>query len=214
MNFSLFNRRDSEPTADAPKNETSPDSVRLIVGLGNPGSEYQNTRHNVGFLVLDRLAEMAGIQIGKKAFKGLTGEGRLENRKAALLKPQTYMNLSGQSVREAMRFYRMAPEDILVICDDVNLPVGRLRLRPEGSHGGQNGLKSVIAEIGTDAFPRLRVGVGRPEGEKGLIGHVLGKWGPDELPVVREQTERATDAIRFILSEGIDAAMNRFNAKS
>jgi PTH1 family peptidyl-tRNA hydrolase len=212
MRFGFGNR----PAPSTPERETesSPSAPWLLVGLGNPGAEYRNTRHNVGFLVLDRLSEEWGIPIARKAFRSLVGEGRHNGKKVVLIQPQTYMNLSGQAVREAARFHRAPPEKILVICDDVNLPLGRLRLRGDGSHGGQNGLKSVIADLGTDAFPRLRVGVGLPEGNGGLIDHVLGKWGKDEVPVVRQQVERAAEAVRCVLDEGLDPAMNRFNAKT
>ena len=187
--------------------------MKIVAGLGNPGAEYRNTRHNVGFLVIDRLATELGVSVGKRKFRSLIGDGKHEGEGVLLMKPQTYMNLSGGAIREAVRFHGLAPSDVLVICDDVNLPLGRLRLRPDGSHGGQNGLKSIIADLGTDAFPRLRVGVGRPEGNAGLKDYVLGKWERDEIPIMQEQVGRAAEAALCFLHEGIEAVMNRYNAK-
>lgn len=188
--------------------------MKMIVGLGNPGAEYRNTRHNVGFDVIDRLAEEWRIKTGTRRFKSLIGEGRFEGDSILLMKPQTYMNLSGGAVRDAVRFHRLPLSDLLVISDDVNLELGRLRIRAEGSHGGQNGLRNIIAELGTDAFPRLRIGVGHPGGERGLVDHVLGKWARDEIPIIREQIERAAEAVACILREGLEPAMNRYNAKA
>lgn len=186
--------------------------MKIVVGLGNPGAEYQNTRHNIGFLVVDRLAEELKIRIGRRAFKSLVGEGQYDGEAVLLVKPQTYMNLSGAAVRDALRFYRLSSSDLLVIYDDVNLELGRLRLRTSGSAGGHNGMKSIIAEVGEE-FPRLRVGVGHPGGSDGLIDHVLGKWEREEIPIVRDQVEKAAEAALHALREGIEPAMNRYNAK-
>ncbi len=186
--------------------------TRVVVGLGNPGAEYRNTRHNVGFMVMERLADTLKVGIATSKFHSLIGQGTLEGHGVLLVKPLTYMNLSGQAVRDALRFHSLAPADLLVIADDVNLPLGRLRLRPDGSAGGHNGLKSIIADLGAEAFPRLRIGVGAPNGAP-LRDYVLGKWERDELPIVHEQVDRAAEAVACALTEGVEAAMNRYNVK-
>lgn len=181
------------------------------MGLGNPGAEYKHTRHNVGFLALDKIAERLHADVKEKKFQSLIARAEHEGRSLLLMKPQTYMNNSGDAVGAALRFHHLSPADVLVICDDVNLPLGKLRIRPGGSYGGQNGLKSIIAALGTDEFPRLRIGVGRPEGGDGLRDYVLGKWERDEIPLIREQVDRAADAAFFVVGEGVQTAMNRFN---
>ena len=142
----------------------------LIVGLGNPGREYNNTRHNIGFDAIDVIADKYNIEVSRIKFKGVYGEGIVNGEKVILLKPTTYMNLSGESVREVMDFYKLSEEDILIIYDDVSLDVGRIRIREKGSAGGHNGIKSIIANIGTDVFSRIKVGVGKPQGD--LVKHV------------------------------------------
>ena len=179
---------------------------RLIVGLGNPGGEYAETRHNVGFMVLDRLAARAGAAFrAEKKWQAIvapTGNGWL-------CKPQTYMNLSGESVSALGHFYKIEPSQVLVVLDDLALPLGRLRLREKGSAGGHNGLQSVITHLGTNEVPRLRIGIGAAAGE--ATGHVLGRFSPDERPVLDEALNRAADAIEFAQSHDFPAAMNRYN---
>ena len=180
---------------------------RLIVGLGNPGGEYAETRHNVGFMVLDRLAarERATFKAEKKwqAVVAPTSYGWL-------CKPQTYMNLSGESVSALRHFYKIEPSQVLVVLDDLALPLGRLRLREKGSAGGQNGLKSVIQHLGTNEVPRLRIGIGSAQGDT-ATGHVLGRFSPAERPVLETALDDAAEAIEFAQSHGFPAAMNRYN---
>ncbi|MBR0576404.1 aminoacyl-tRNA hydrolase [Proteiniclasticum sp. BAD-10] len=181
----------------------------LIAGLGNPGKDYAQTRHNAGFMVVDRLAEAWGISLDKKKFKGLVGEGRIGSHRVILLKPQTYMNLSGESLVEAANFYKIPPENILVIFDDVSLDVGKLRIRKKGSAGGHNGIKSAIALLGTEDFPRVKVGVGAPSHD--LVRHVLGKFAPEEMPLLEQTLEAAKNAVHSILHNGIDSAISEYN---
>jgi PTH1 family peptidyl-tRNA hydrolase len=185
----------------------------LIVGLGNPGGEYHNTRHNVGFRVVDLLAERHRIDARKGEKRALVGYGRIEDTAVVLAKPQTFMNLSGESIAPLMRMLGLTPADVIVVTDDMDLPVGRLRLRREGSAGGHNGLKSLIQHLQTTEFPRVRIGVGRPK-EAGTIDHVLGKFEREEIGPVQEAVQRAADAVEVILAEGLDLAMSRFNPKA
>jgi PTH1 family peptidyl-tRNA hydrolase len=182
-------------------------SIRLIAGLGNPGREYENTRHNAGFMILDRLAVKLGANFSsERKFEGhLARAGSL-----FLLKPQTYMNLSGRSVAAVCQFYRIEPAEVLVVYDDVALPEGRLRLRANGSAGGHNGMRSIIACLGTDQFPRLRFGVGASEG-KGLVGHVLGAFDPGGREALDKSLENAAEAASICALRGLAAAMNHFN---
>ena len=186
---------------------------RLIVGLGNPGNSDQDTRHNIGFMVMDVLATRLGT-----AFQV---EKRWESHVAKfaggfLVKPQTYMNLSGRAVGSVGRFYKITPQETLVVFDDVDLPLGRLRLRASGSAAGHNGLKSLISTLGTDQFPRVKVGIGtdsgRPAGDR-LVGHVLGKFSEEEKAAVAQAVDRAADAVMGALKSGLGAAMNFFNRK-
>lgn len=181
----------------------------LIVGLGNPGREYQYTRHNVGFMVLDLLADKLATDINKVKFKGLLGQTNFDNKKLFLLKPQTYMNLSGQSVVDAVNFYKIPTENIIVIYDDMDLPVGRLRIRPEGSSGGHRGMESIIYQLSTDKFPRIRVGIGRPEGD--TVNHVLGKFSEHETEKMKAVLMAACEAALTIVKSGVNEAMNKFN---
>ncbi len=183
----------------------------LIVGLGNPGTAYRNTRHNVGFLVLDQLAERAGLDFSKEKFKGLWTEGRLAGQKVALLKPLTYMNKSGESVAQAARNRVNKPEDLLVIYDEAELPLGRLRLRKSGSAGTHNGMKSVVERLGTRDVHRIRMGVGGAPPGRDLADHVLGSFTPDERPAVDSMVGKTVDAVLCVLEHGMDTAMNRFN---
>ena len=183
--------------------------IRIIVGLGNPGRDYAETRHNVGFMVLDRLARRFGAEWKlDKARKGelAAGPGVL------LIKPQTFMNCSGECVGPIMRYYKFEPAQVLVIYDDISFPVGTMRLRAGGSAGGHNGMKSLIAHLGGEKFPRLRVGIGAP-GQKEMVGHVLGKFAPDERPLLEESLTRAEAATVLMLQEGFQAAANKFNVK-
>lgn len=183
-------------------------SIRLIAGLGNPGREYENTRHNAGFMILDRFAAKLGVSF--------SNERKLEGHLARsgslfLLKPQTYMNLSGRSVAAVCQFYRVAPAEVLVVYDDVAIPEGRLRLRAHGSAGGHNGMRSMIACLGTDQFPRLRFGVGASDGGKGLVGHVLGAFDPAGKEALDKSLENAVEAVSMCALRGLAAAMNHFN---
>lgn len=181
-----------------------------IVGLGNPDKEYDKTRHNVGFDVIDELASDLGIEVKTKRHRALCGIGTIGGEKVILVKPQTYMNLSGESVRQVMDFYKLNPEkDIVVISDDINLTIGKLRIRAQGSAGGHNGLKNIIAHTNTQKFIRVRVGVGANEGN--LINHVLGKFSKGERPLVEESIRDAAEAIKMIVSQDVNAAMNKYN---
>ena len=184
----------------------------LVVGLGNPGEQYENTRHNVGFRVADELAERADIPIQRLRFRALTNTTELGGEKVLLLKPVTYMNLSGEAVGEAARFYKVPPERVLVVSDDVSLPVGKLRLRRGGSAGGHNGLKSIIQRLGTDQFPRIKVGVGeKPHPDYDMADWVLGKFAGEDQRTIDEAVKRAADAVECYIRDGADRAMNRFN---
>ena len=181
----------------------------LIVGLGNPGSQYEDTRHNIGFKVLDNIAQEYNIDINRQKFKGMYGEGFINGEKVILLKPSTYMNLSGESVKEVLDFYKLSNEDILVIYDDISLDVGRLRIREKGSAGGHNGIKNIIAHLGTDVFPRIKVGVGQPDVD--LVNYVLGKFSKEEMDVLSESIEASTKAVKEIISNDVKSAMNIYN---
>lgn len=181
----------------------------LIVGLGNPEEKYNNTRHNIGFEAVDYIADKYNIDINRKKFKGVYGEGFIGNEKVILMKPTTYMNLSGECIREVIDFYKLSNEDILVIYDDISLDVGRIRIRPKGSAGGHNGIKSIISHLGTDEFSRIKIGVGQPKGD--LVNHVLGKFSKEENEVLEESLEAAKLATETIIKEDTQAGMNKFN---
>ena len=188
--------------------------MKLIAGLGNPGSKYAGTRHNAGFRALNHLAEKYGIQVGENRFNGLIGRGVIEGEKVILVKPLTFMNNSGQCVRAAADYYRIAPEDIIIIYDDISLAPGQLRIRKNGSAGGHNGVKSLIAHLGGQDFARIRVGVGeKPEGWD-LADYVLGVPSGAEKVSVDEGIEKAAEAAAYILKEGMDQAMNRYNRRT
>lgn len=185
----------------------------LIVGLGNPGREYERTRHNTGFRAIDLLAQTLGCKIDKAKFQGLYGQTVYNGTKLFLLKPQTYMNLSGESVGEAARFYKVPADHVLVISDDVSLAAGRLRIRKSGSAGGHNGLKNIIQHLGTDGFPRIKVGVGMPEHpDHEMVNWVVGKPQGEEAKLLRATLDRAAEAALCLIEQGADTAMNRFNS--
>ncbi len=181
----------------------------LIVGLGNPGKQYEHTRHNVGFDCIDFISSRYNIPVNRTKFKGMYGEGFVENEKVILLKPLTYMNLSGESVKEIMDFYKINSENIIVIYDDVSLDVGRIRIRNKGSAGGHNGIKNIIYNLNTDVFPRIKVGVGQPTEE--LVSFVLGKFSKDERENLNKIIQISSDAVEAIVKDGINEAMNRYN---
>ncbi|MBC5624205.1 aminoacyl-tRNA hydrolase [Clostridium sp. NSJ-49] len=181
----------------------------LIVGLGNPGKEYEGTRHNIGFEAVDYIADKYNIELNRIKFKGIFGEGMINGKKVILLKPTTYMNLSGESIREVVNFYKISNEEIIVIYDDISLEVGRLRIREKGSHGGHNGIKSIIANLSSDVFPRVKIGVGGPKGD--LVSHVLGKFSNSEIEILRESIMATSEAVTTILSKDTKEAMNKFN---
>ncbi|MCU0552324.1 MAG: aminoacyl-tRNA hydrolase [Leptolyngbya sp. Prado105] len=189
---------------------------QLIVGLGNPGTKYENTRHNVGFLAIDRLAKLWQIGLSEnKKFQGWFGEGRSPAGKIRLLKPTTYMNNSGQAIRAVVDWYKIAPEAVMVIYDDMDLPVGRLRLRLSGSAGGQNGMKSAIAHLGTQQFPRLRIGIGSAKStEKDAVSHVLGTFAPNEKSAIDEVLNLTVSAVELSLKQGVEKAMSLYNNQS
>lgn len=183
----------------------------IIVGLGNPTKDYVGTRHNVGFAVIDKLADEYNISMDIKKHKAICGKGMIAGHKVILVKPQTYMNLSGESVREVIDFYKVTAEDILIIYDDISLDVGKLRLRPKGSAGGHNGIKSIIAHLGTDSFNRIKFGVGdKPKGYD-LADWVLGRFPKDQQNAVDAVIQEACKAVETILSDGIEAGMNKYN---
>lgn len=183
----------------------------IIAGLGNPGSKYENTRHNMGFNAIDAMASEFGIDVNRAKFKGLIGEGRIGSEKVILLKPQTYMNLSGQSVREIMNFYKIPEENLIVIYDDFDLPIGSIRVRKSGGPGTHNGMKSVVQELGSRKFPRVRVGIGSSDGS--TIQFVIGKVGKDEQQILNEAAEAAASAAADIIRIGIENAMNIHNTR-
>ena len=184
----------------------------LIVGLGNPGQKYEHTRHNMGFLTVDLLAEQLNVKLNKVKFKSAYNIVRFGGQKCLVMKPQTYMNLSGEAVREAVQFYKIPADHVLVIYDDVSLPVGKLRVRPTGSAGGHNGIKNIIAHLGTQEFPRIKIGTGAPSGGGAeMIDWVIGKPQGEEAKTLRAALDRAADAALSVIDEGPDRAMNRFN---
>ncbi|SHJ98645.1 aminoacyl-tRNA hydrolase [Tepidibacter formicigenes] len=183
----------------------------VIVGLGNPGRQYENTRHNVGFDVIDILSKNNNIEVKKIKHKALIGEGRIGNEKVILVKPQTYMNLSGQSVLDIYKYYKVNPENIIVIYDDIDLNVGRIRIRKKGSAGTHNGMRSIIYNLQFDNFPRIRIGVSKPEKGQDLASFVLSKFKKEEIEPLNETLNRAASAIEAIIKEGIDLSMNKYN---
>lgn len=185
--------------------------MKIVVGLGNPGSRYAGTRHNVGFAVIDALARAPQTSAFRERFDSLIAERHLQGQTLLLVKPQTFMNLSGRAVRALLDFYKLPPDQLLVVCDDIHLPLGKLRLRPGGSHGGHNGLRDIQQHLGTETYPRLRIGVGEPQPGQ-AVDYVLGRFSAGELPVVEQALDRAAAAVECWAASGLQTAMNRFNA--
>ena len=184
----------------------------LIVGLGNPGAKYEHTRHNMGFLTVDLLSEKTGVKLNKVKFKAAYNIMNFADCRCLVMKPQTYMNLSGEAVREAVQFYKIPADHVLVIYDDISLPVGKLRVRPTGSAGGHNGIKNIIAHLGTQDFPRVKIGVGAPEGaDKDMVDWVIGAPSQADRKILMESLEKAVQAAECIIEHGCQKAMNQFN---
>ncbi len=190
---------------------------RLIVGLGNPGPPYAHNRHNVGYWCINRLSRLHGVELKARRLASI-GEGEIASQRVLLLKPRTFVNHSGQAVQAALRNLHLSPQAVLVVCDDLDLPPGKLRLRPSGGHGGHNGLKSIVAALGTLDFPRLRIGIGRPQvgGQPVWDRDIIALWvlsdpPPQEAMLLQEATARAAEAVEFLLKHGLEAAANRYN---
>lgn len=186
--------------------------MKLIVGLGNPGNKYQETRHNVGFEVVARLARQYGTGAGRAKFQGEILEASVRGQRVLLLTPLTYMNESGASVLAARDFYKIEIADLLIVCDDFNLPLGKLRMRSKGSAGGQKGLEDIVRRLGTDEIPRLRIGIGTPPEGRDVPGYVLSRFAKGEQPIMRETLDRAATAATDWVASGMAAAMNEHNA--
>ncbi|MGO0058523.1 aminoacyl-tRNA hydrolase [Brevibacillus fluminis] len=186
--------------------------MKVIIGLGNPGKKYEDTRHNVGFMAIDKISEQWGIPVAQEKFRALVGEGRIEGERVLLVKPLTYMNLSGESVAEIMKFYKLVPDDILVIYDDLDLPVGQLRLREKGSAGGHNGIKSLIAHLGTQEFKRAKIGISRPLPGRSVSDYVLSEFSKSEQPLIAEAVELSAKASVMWLKESFVKVMNHIHS--
>ncbi len=195
------------------KRNTATGSVsHIIVGLGNPGDKYANTRHNAGFLAIDRLADKLKVKINKIKFKATTAEATIGDKKVLLMKPQTFMNLSGEAVIEAVNFYKVEPQNVIVLCDDISLAVGKIRTRAKGSHGGQNGLRNIIALLGSDEFPRVKIGIGgKPHPDYDLADWVLSAFVKDEEADMIKAFDNANGAAQEIVTGSVQSAMNKFN---
>ena len=186
----------------------------IIAGLGNPGKEYENTRHNIGYMTIDYFAEKYGISFTDRKFHALMGKGVVEGQKVILIKPLTYMNLSGEAVREACDYFKIDPEEeLIVLYDDISLPVGQLRIRPKGSAGGHNGIKNIIAHLGTEIFKRIKIGVGEKPNRMDLADYVLGHFAKEEMELEKEACKKASEAILLMMEDKTEEAMNRFNRK-
>ncbi len=184
----------------------------LIVGLGNPGKEYEITRHNAGFLLMDMLSDRLGAKINKIKFKAVVGEANIAGKRCLLMKPQTFMNSSGEAVKEACTFYKIPPENVIVAFDDISLPCGGLRIRRKGSAGGHNGIKSIIRHLGSENFPRLKLGVGeKPHPDYDLADYVLSNFAKSEIPQMKQAMEKACDALEYLVQGNIDEAMSKFS---
>lgn len=204
--FELFKKISSENTASR-----EPIS-HIVVGLGNPGAQYLHTRHNAGFLAIDCICKKYGATVNKSAHKGLVGEAVIAGKRVILVKPQTFMNLSGECVRAVLDFYKISPDNLIIIYDDISLPVGRLRVRRDGSAGGHNGIKSILEHLGTKTFPRIKIGVGeKPHPDYDMADWVLSSFKGDDAKAIDEATEKAADAVKTIVLKGVDKAMNLYN---
>ncbi|NLM50942.1 MAG: aminoacyl-tRNA hydrolase [Clostridiaceae bacterium] len=181
----------------------------LVAGLGNPGKDYANTRHNVGFMAVDLFSIKNGIKVNKIKHKALIGEGMIEGKKVILAKPQTFMNLSGESIREIVEYYKIPIENLIVIYDDIDLPTGRIRIRKKGSAGTHNGMRNIIYHLQDENFPRIRIGVGKPSGD--LVDYVLGEFSKEEGAIIQSALKNVVDAVEVIISQGIESAMNKYN---
>lgn len=210
--FDIFAKLEQERAAKA---ASATPIEWMIVGLGNPGTKYENTRHNCGFRALDAYCKKTGLRIDRMKFKALVGEGQLAGKRVLFMKPQTFMNLSGEAVRDAANFYKIPPEQIIVIVDDIAQDVGRIRVRGKGSAGGQNGLKSIIYQLNSDNFPRVRMGVGaKPHPDYDLADWVLSKFQDDEIEKIDSAAERAMLAVEEIIKSGTQAAAQLYNGKA
>ena len=203
--FDLFKKIESERSAPVGKPEW------IVVGLGNPGKQYELTRHNAGFIALDTLSGKKSVRVSDVKFKALSGRGELAGKNVLFLKPQTFMNLSGEAVAEAAAFYKIPMEKVIVIYDDVSLPVGKLRIREKGSAGGHNGIKNIIERTGTDVFPRIKVGVGAPPASGELVNWVLGSFTEEDKKLLIPSIDRACDAVEELIGKGYASACAKFN---
>jgi PTH1 family peptidyl-tRNA hydrolase len=215
-----FRRLNARESAEAPADDTANGRpLQLVVGLGNPGNAYARHRHNVGYWTVNRLARRLGIEFTRRSGLVELGEGEIDGRRIVLAKPRTMMNLSGKAVQQALKVYGLKPEQMVVVYDELDLPTGRVRLRPRGSHGGHNGMRSIVSAIGSQDFPRVRIGIGRPQlnGEptwepEHVASWVLAPPGPSDRALLEGAADRAADAIEVMLREGMDPAMQRFNS--
>ena len=205
--FELFKKiSKSEPQSTVP-------ITHIVVGLGNPGLKYANTRHNAGFMAMDYISEKLGVKVDRSKFQALVGEATVAGKRVLLMKPQTFMNNSGEAVKQAAAFYKIPPERIIVVFDDISLPCGKLRIRRKGSAGGHNGIKSIIYHLNSDNFPRVKLGVGeKPHPDYDLADWVLSNFKKDEIPALREAAEKACDAVELIAKGDTDRAMSSFNS--
>ena len=195
-----------------PRHSEEPDrSMKVIVGLGNPGDRYRNTRHNVGFMCVDLLARRWNIDLKERRAKAILGRGRFQEREVVLAKPRTFMNRSGDAISYLVARFGVKPSDIVVIYDEMDLPLGKIRIRPGGSPAGHNGIRSIIGELRTQEFPRVRVGIGHPESQGGQVSHVLNRFQDEEATEISQVIQRVAEAVGCMLEENITIAMNRFN---
>ena len=207
--FDIFKKLDEQKAAEAPAGAAE----FIVCGLGNPGTQYENTRHNMGFMALDTLAEGLNVSVKKLRFKSLTGDAVINGRRCLLMKPTTFMNNSGEAVVEAMNFYKIPPENLLVLVDDISLDVGRIRIRRKGSDGGHNGLKSIIYLTGSDTFPRIKLGVGaKPHPDYDLAAWVLGHFPKEQGELLEQTFTNAAEAAKLIVAGKTDEAMNKYNS--
>lgn len=183
----------------------------MIIGLGNPGTKYENTRHNVGFDTIDYISNQFGIKVSKLKHKALIGDGNIHGEKVILVKPQTYMNLSGESVREVVEWYKVPMSSIIIIYDDIDLALGSIRVRPKGSSGTHNGMRSVIYQIQSDDFPRVRIGIGRPPEGWELADYVLSKFNTEDRKIINDSIKNSAEAAAAIIKSGVETAMNKYN---